>query len=150
MNREVRVNDVEILAQIRRDFQKLPIAKLLNAVPVGYDPSESRFTVEFDAKGDICNLVGTIQGGILTAMLDNAMSFAIIGELGPEFVAPSIEIKTNYIAPAKPGRILGEGHVVRRGRTIAFLDGQLTDGAGQLLATATATAQIRSRPATAV
>jgi len=143
------VNDLETLARIKQDFDKLPIAKLLYARPVGYDSAASRFTVEFDAQGDICNLMGTVQGGILTAMLDNAMSFAVIGELGPEFVAPSVEIKTNYIAPAMPGRIFGEGHVVRRGRSIAFLEGRLTDGDGQLLATATATAQIRPRPASA-
>ncbi len=146
-NKNTQEENGRVLEVIRKTFGELPIATLLNANPVSYDTELERVTVSFDVDPQCCNLIGTVQGGILTAMLDNAMSFAVIGALGPEFIAPSIEIKTNYIAPALPGPIMGEGGVVRRGRSIAFMEGKLMDTDGKLLATATGTAQIRPRPA---
>jgi uncharacterized protein (TIGR00369 family) len=57
-------------------------------------------------------------------------------------VAPTLELKVSFLRPALPGRITGTGRVVHRGGSIAFLEGELRDEAGELLATATATARI--------
>lgn len=56
---------------------------------------------------------------------------------------PSLEIKTSFTEPVRPGRLTGEGEEVRRGRQIAFVAGRLFDDAGRLVATATGTALIR-------
>ena len=45
---------------------------------------------------------------------------------------------------ARPGRLIGRGRVVRRGKDVAFLAGELADDSGQIVAVATATAQIRA------
>jgi acyl-coenzyme A thioesterase PaaI-like protein len=55
---------------------------------------------------------------------------------------PNLEIKVNFISPAKVGRVLGTGRIVSRGRSICFLEGQLHDDQGKLLATAMATSKI--------
>ncbi len=130
----------------QRLFTELPIAALLGARPLGCDPQRGRFTVAFDARRDFCNLIGSIQGGMLTAMLDLAMSFATLCTLENGFVVPSLEMKTSFIAPARPGTITGEGALLRRGRTIAFMEGRLLDSDGNLLTVASATGQIRPRP----
>jgi acyl-coenzyme A thioesterase PaaI-like protein len=44
-----------------------------------------------------------------------------------------------------PGRLRGVGRVVRRGREVAFLAGELRGADGSVVATATASAIIRSR-----
>jgi acyl-coenzyme A thioesterase PaaI-like protein len=49
-----------------------------------------------------------------------------------------------FLRPARPGRLTGRGRVVRRGKDIAFMAGELLDDSGQVVATATATAQIRA------
>jgi acyl-coenzyme A thioesterase PaaI-like protein len=49
-----------------------------------------------------------------------------------------------FVRPAKPGKLRGRGRVVRRGRDIAFLAGELLDG-DDIIATATASAIIRVR-----
>ncbi len=56
-------------------------------------------------------------------------------------------MKTSFIAPARAGEITGDGTLVRKGRSIAFMEGRLIDPQGKLLATASATGQIRPRPA---
>jgi hypothetical protein len=48
------------------------------------------------------------------------------------------------LRPAKPGRLPGRGRVVRHGRDVAFLAGELLNEEGAALAVATATVHIRS------
>jgi acyl-coenzyme A thioesterase PaaI-like protein len=47
--------------------------------------------------------------------------------------------------PALPGELRGHGRVVRRGRDIAFLAGELLSADGTVVATATASALIRKQ-----
>lgn len=128
-----------------RLFQELPVANLLGARPLHCDPERGCMTVEFQARREFCNLMGTIQGGMLTAMLDLAMAFAALCTLDDGHVVPSLEVKTTFLAPARPGTIIGEGRLLRKGRSIAFMEARLTDSSATLLATASATAQIRMR-----
>jgi hypothetical protein len=53
-------------------------------------------------------------GGMLTAMLDLAMSFAVPCALEDGHVVSSLEVKTSFIAPARPGAIVGDGMLVRK------------------------------------
>jgi len=48
----------------------------------------------------------------------------------------------NFLAPAKPGPITGEATVTQLGKTIAFVEGRLTDKDGTLLATASTSARL--------
>ena len=64
---------------------------------------------------------------------------------GPGEWAPTISLNVQFLAPAAPGELRGSGRVVRRGRDIAFLAGELTAPDGAIVASATATAVIRRR-----
>ena len=87
-----------------------------------------------------------MQGGILTAMLDELMSVSAIIAADFSIAVPSLEIKTSYIRAAQPGILEGWGKVVRMGRNIVFLEGALHDAEGRLVATATSTAIVVPRP----
>ena len=126
-------------------FTELPVAGLLSAQPIRCDLHHGRMTVAFQARHEFTNLMGSVQGGMLTAMLDLAMSFAVLCSLDDGHVVPSLEVKTSFIAPARPGEIVGDGMLVRRGRIIAFMEGRLSNPQGDLLTTASATGQIRLR-----
>ncbi len=106
------------------------------------NPDAGTITVEFDARPDFCNPTGSIQGGYLAAMLDDTMGPCLYATLEPGHFAPTVELKVNYIRPARPGQLVGEGRVVHKGRSLAFLAGELKTADGQLVATATATARI--------
>ncbi len=55
---------------------------------------------------------------------------------------PTIEMKINFIQPAKVGAIGGTARVVHRGKSVAFVEGDLHTTSGALLATGTSTARI--------
>jgi uncharacterized protein (TIGR00369 family) len=109
-------------------------------------PERGEIEVFFDARDSFTNPMGNVQGGFLAAMLDDTLGPALVATLPDGQFAPTLELKVSFLRPAAPGRITGTGRVVHRGGSIAFLAGELRDEAGELLATATATARI-IRPA---
>jgi uncharacterized protein (TIGR00369 family) len=145
--RPAPATESEALDWANRLFTELPVAALLGARPLRCDPHAGRMTVGFQARRDFCNMMDSVQGGMLTAMLDLAMAFAVLCTLDDGHVVPSLEVKTTFIAPARAGEITGEGMLVRKGRRIAFMEGRLFDPQGSLLTTASATGQIRLRHA---
>ena len=119
-----------------------PAAQLLGWKLEEVDPAQGTVRISFEARTEFTNPVGAIQGGFLSAMLDDTMGPALIATLEPDQFAPTLELKVNFLRPAYPGRLTGLGRVVHRGGTVAFLAGELVGATGALLATATATARI--------
>ena len=119
-----------------------PAAVLLGWKLVAIDPERGTVRVAFEAKPEFLNPIGTVQGGILTAMLDDTMGPAAAAHLGGDAVCPTLELKTSFLRPARLGALYGEGRVVHRGRDVVFVEGRLEDGEGRLLATATATTRV--------
>src|SRR5258707_14630986 len=96
--------------------------------------------IGFDGKPEFCNPAGFIQGGILTAMLDDTMGPAVFVMTEGRLYTATITMTVNFLAPAKVGPIVGEATVTQIGKTIAFMEGRLTAEGGDVLATCTASA----------
>jgi uncharacterized protein (TIGR00369 family) len=109
------------------------------------DPERGTIKVEFEARPEFVNPVGMIQGGFLAAMLDDTLGPALVAMLGREEFAPTVELKVNFIRSVGVGPLVGEGQVVHKGKTLAFLQGELRTVDGQLVTTAPATAHIQTR-----
>jgi uncharacterized protein (TIGR00369 family) len=120
-----------------------PAAALLGWELVSVDPDAGTIEVAFTATNQFLNPVGVIQGGFLTAMLDDTLGPALVATLGPDQFALTVDLHVQFLRPARPGRLTGRGRVVRRGQDVAFLAGELRDDSGQIVAAATATALIR-------
>ena len=121
-----------------------PAAGVLGWELVSVDPDAGTIEVAFTATDQFLNPVGVIQGGFLAAMLDDTMGPALVATLGPGRFAPTADLHVQFLRPARPGRLTGRGRVVRRGKDVAFLAGELLDESGQIVAAATATALIRA------
>lgn len=104
------------------------------------DQAAMEVEIAFEARPEFCNPVGQIQGGFLTAMLDEVMSVAGVVTSGISASIASLEIKTSYLRPAAPGPLRGVGRVVKWGRSICFLEGELFDGEDRMVARANSTA----------
>jgi len=119
-----------------------PAAVTLGFKLLEIDPSRGTIRVQFEGKREFLNPMGVVQGGFVAAMLDDTLGPALVCTLPPGHFAPTIELKVNFIKPAPLGVLIGEGRLVARGGTIAFLAGELRTAGGELVATATATARI--------
>jgi uncharacterized protein (TIGR00369 family) len=101
--------------------------------------------VTFDAPPTLENMMGFVQGGFIAGMLDSAMGLAMRSLLPDGATAPTLELKVSYLRPAPIGPLVGHGRVLQAGGTIAFLEGELTDDDGTVLARATSTVRIVRR-----
>jgi uncharacterized protein (TIGR00369 family) len=119
-----------------------PSAKLLGWHLLDARPEDGWIQIGFDGKKEFCNPAGFVQGGILSAMLDDTMGPAVFVMTEGRLYTATISITVNFLAPARPGPITGEATVMQLGKTVAFVEGRLIAGDGTLLATATTRARL--------
>jgi uncharacterized protein (TIGR00369 family) len=115
-----------------------PSAKLLGFRLLDARPAEGWIKVGFDGKTEFLNPAGFVQGGILSAMLDDTMGPATFIMTEGKFYTTTISLNVNFLAPAKPGPLTAEAKVTQLGKTVAFVEGKLAAADGTRLATATA------------
>ena len=123
-------------------FPTPPCATLLGLDILEADPADGRVKIAFLAKPEFCNAAGNVQGGFLAAMLDDCMGPAILVATNAEAFPSTIDLHVQFLSPAKPGKIIGQGRIVRLGRTIGFVEAELADESGNLLARASASVRI--------
>lgn len=111
---------------------------------VKMDPA-GRARIEYQAGLHMCHSGGVVQGGFVTGWIDAAMAHAAIAMAGPDVMPMSLELKVSFFAPARPGIVVAEAWVERRGRQTCFFEGTLSDTGGKVLAKATSTILLADR-----
>ena len=120
-----------------------PAAELLGWHLESVDPEQGTIEVTFTATDQFLNPVGSVQGGIVAAMLDDTLGPALVATLPSDEFAPTIELHVQFFRTVRPGRLTGRGRVTRKGKDVAFMAGELLDESGNVVAGATASAKIR-------
>jgi uncharacterized protein (TIGR00369 family) len=113
---------------------------------VEVDAAKGYVKTIYQAREKFCNPGGVIQGGFLTAMLDDAMSFSAVAHSNFTKVVPTLDFKASFLAPVGVGDVTVEGLVVKSGRSIAYLEGKLFNSKGELAVIASATTQYADLP----
>ena len=124
------------------DIPAPPSAKLLGWRLLDARPDRGWLKVGFEGRAEFCNPAGFIQGGILSAMLDDSMGPAAFMTSAGRFYATTISLTVNFLAPAKPGPLIVEAQVIQLGKSVAFMEGKLMAHGGAVLATASTTARL--------
>lgn len=78
-----------------------------------------------------------LHGGIITCLLDNASGTTGSLTVDDTGKAPflTISMNTHYLAPAFKGRVTATGRVTGGGKSLLFIDAELVDVEGRLIAT---------------
>jgi uncharacterized protein (TIGR00369 family) len=127
------MTNAELLERMNR-FQP-PTGILLGMEMLDLDIETGWVKVKYLPGPQFTNPMGSVQGGIVVAMLDDAAAFAAIAKSGTRISVPSIELKTSFFAPVKAGEpVYVEGRCLKLGKRIAFMEAEMTDGAGRVLA----------------
>lgn len=88
------------------------------------------------------NPFGTVHGGILCDIADLAMGMAFFTTLGQDEALATIELKINYLRPARQGKLSAEARVLHRGRSTGFVECLVADESGKLIAKASSTCMV--------
>src|SRR6185295_19011813 len=101
--------EVAAMTTIFDEFPTPPCARLLGWTLLAHDAAKCWVRLQFEARRDFLNPAGFVQGGMLTAMLDDTMGPALLLLTDGRFTSPSIDLSVSFLAPARPGRLIGEG-----------------------------------------
>ena len=126
-----------------------PIAVLLGFELVEVEEGRAVFAVtpqEFHY-----NPIGVVHGGLAATLLDSAMGCAVHSTLAAGTGYTTLEVKVNFARAitGATGRVVCEGTLIHRGRTVATAEGRVTaEDTGKLLAHGTTTCLLFGTTAT--
>lgn len=103
---------------------------------------------EFAPDGRFSNNFGLVQGGVLGVYLDNILGQAAYTLAEREQSLTTTALNLQFLAPAAMGPLRGSARVVKKGRRVVFVEGEVTDAKGRLLVRATASLLVIRRPRT--
>ena len=140
------LSDDQIRALLRDSSRHPPSARLLGFELVDFSVDAGWAEVAFSPRPEFANPAGTVQGGFICAMLDDAMSVAASISKRFEVYVPTLQMTVTYLKPAPIARVVARGEVLRFGSSSVAMQGALRDAGGTLLAVATSTAVPRPFP----
>ena len=85
---------------------------------------------------EVClNPNGTVQGGMMTSMLDDVSSLLLIMEAKGKLYPASTDLHTLHHRSLKAGKVIAKSTIIKKGRTIATVKGEIYDGNEKLITT---------------
>jgi uncharacterized protein (TIGR00369 family) len=122
---------------LRGELTPPPIARLLGFVLKSLEPGHA----VFEMKVDEChhNPMGTLHGGIYCDLADAAMGYAYAATLEGGEAFTTIELKINFLRPVRKATLTAEARVVKAGSTLGYVECDVKDETGRLVARAAST-----------
>jgi acyl-CoA thioesterase len=129
-----------------------PFPSLLGIEVSAQRPGFLECRIPLDAKH--MNGIGLVHGGVLTGLLDHALSIVVYPHVEVGKWAATLDLKVSYIAPVRGGTLVAQAHVTSLRKRIATvrIDVTAVDGGGggegedELVATAMGTVYIKDPP----
>lgn len=94
------------------------------------------FEMEFTVRKEMTNPLGLLHGGMQAAMLDEVIGMTVAA-LDKPTPAVSVNLAVDFLGKAKAGeKIIARSEVIRQGRQIINITGELHSTEGKLIAKA--------------
>lgn len=77
---------------------------------------------------------GAVQGGLTVALADAAFHQALQTLLEPGEDSTTVELKVNFLRPAKGGELIAEANILQKGRRLVVGEMLVRDTLGKLVA----------------
>jgi uncharacterized protein (TIGR00369 family) len=120
---------------------------LLGFTPQAEAPGRATWTYVVDPAH--FNPHGALHGGVVMALLDTAMGYAVAALVGPDgSFNVAAQMNVHFLAPVRAGTLAATATVRKRGKRLAVVEAEATDSNGQVVAIATASHSIIPRKAT--
>jgi uncharacterized protein (TIGR00369 family) len=122
-----------------------PAAVLFGREVISVDASTGEVRLRFLADPQFANRHGTVQGGMLAAMLDSATGNAVMASLPPDRTAVTTRLDTSFVRPAALGPITAIARLTSQDERSAVAEAELIDASGETVARARAELRVRLR-----
>ena len=100
--------------------------------------AEVQMSYELDER--FVNVEGLICGGYTAQILDQTTTGAALAMTG--MLSLTIDLHVNFVAGARPGKLVATGSLVHTTNSLAFTEARVTDAVGRLLARGSVTSKL--------
>ena len=97
---------------------------------LGYGESEMKVMITRDLTQD----ARVAHGGVAASLIDSVVGLAVCTMLEKHELITTVEMKVNFIAPAKLGLLMATGKIIHKGTRIAVGDAEVRDSKRRLVA----------------
>lgn len=136
---KARARFEDALATYRQEFETFFLARLFD---LGFEYGEDFCRISFPVEEFLFNPQGSLHGGAIATVMDISMGHLLKHATGTP--GATLEMKVQYMRPLTKGTATCEGRILRRGRSLCFLESRMFDGDGKLAAMATSTWKLPS------
>lgn len=119
---------------LREWLAKSPFVAFLKLEPVAFDAAGQslQLRIPFRAEFQRGAEAERWHGGLLSALIDTAGDFIVIALCG--HAPPTVSFRVDYLKPAVGKHLVAKAQLRRQGRTMAFVDVDVADESGSLVA----------------
>ncbi|WP_291912577.1 PaaI family thioesterase [Limnohabitans sp.] len=118
-----------------------PVLTLLGSRIDAVDAEAGMLSATYEASPDFRNPAGTVQGGMLSAMLDDLTASLVDATLAAGQGVATLNLNVSFLRVAEVGTLQGEARLLRRGRDVCHVMGTLRQD-GKEVATAVAVCKV--------
>ncbi len=116
----------ELEASIRKRLAANPFIKFVGIQVPQLGRGFARFLLPF--KPELANSIGLLQGGVIAALADEAVAFALYSLVKEGETFNTVEMKINFLAAVQEGEVEAVAQIAKRGRTISLGEFEVRQG----------------------
>lgn len=115
--------DPDFAARVRSSFATQRFMLTLGAHITRVELGEVDVALTF--RDDLTQQNGFLHAGVGASVVDSACGYAALTVMEPGRNVLSVEFKVNMLAPAKGAELIATGRVVKSGKTLVVVSGEL-------------------------
>jgi len=114
-----------------------PVGRLIGFELKSIESGHAVFEMDVDERHH--NPMGTLHGGIYCDLADAAMGFAFVSTLPEGEAFTTVELKINFLRAVRKAKLTADARVVKAGSTLGYVECEVKDQTGKLVAKAACT-----------
>jgi len=118
--------EAEREASLRRLLAANPFIQFIGIQVPQLGRGYARFVLP--VRHELTNTIGLLQGGVLAALADEAVAYALYSLVPAGETFNTVEMKINYLAAVKEGEVEAIARIPKRGRTISLGEVEMRQG----------------------
>ena len=128
MKYEIEPLAPELEASIRERLAANPFIQFIGIQAPQLGRGYARFLLPF--KPELANSIGLLQGGVIAALADEAVAFALYSLVVAVETINTVEMKINFLGAVQAGTepVVAEARIAKRGRTISLGEFEVHQG----------------------
>jgi len=120
-----------------------PVAELIGIRLTNYE--DGSVSMEMEASKKHWNPMKTLHGGVLCDIADAAMGTAFFTTLADGESYTTVDLSIKFLSSVIEGRVTAQAHVVKRGLHLGYMECELRNAQGELIAKANSTCIVTGR-----